>query len=438
MMRESSYNFMGMHMGKITSLSAIEILDSRGNPTIEVAVTVNNTYHACASVPSGASTGNYEACELRDNDSTRFGGKGVLKAVSNVCDIIAPQLLGKSVLDQNNIDNLLIAIDGTENKSRLGANALLGVSLACAKAKAILQDKPLYRSIVEPKEFLLPMPMMNLINGGAHSDSLLDIQEFMVIPVGAKSFSDAVRMGVEIFHALKQVLLAKNLNTNVGDEGGFAPLFKSAKEALDALMLAGEQAGYLAGVDFSLALDVAANEFYDKETNLYHMVGENKRLSCDELVHYYASLVKDYPIVSIEDGMAEDDFTGWKILTQELHSQCQLVGDDLFVTNCNRLQIGIEKELGNSILVKLNQVGTLSETIKTINLAQSKGYACVISHRSGETEDTTIADLAVAVGAGQIKTGSLSRTDRVCKYNRLLRIEAELQNKAKFANPFVK
>lgn len=417
-------------------VTAREVLDSRGNPTVEVDVRLSDGAFGRAIVPSGASTGKYEAVEKRDGDKKRYGGKGVLKAIEAVKTHIAPVLLGTDPFNQKAIDQKIIALDGTENKSNFGANALLGVSLAVAKASAASQHKSLYSYLGGDQATLLPMPMMNLINGGAHSDAPIDIQEFMIVPVGAKSFSQAIRMGAEIFHALKALLASKNLSTCVGDEGGFAPDLSSSKEVLDCLLQAGETAGYKAGIDFALALDVAANELYHEESGIYSLAGEKKCLTSAELVDYYEDLLTSYPIVSLEDGMEEDDFEGWALLNKRLGDRCQIVGDDLYVTNPKRLKIGFEQNLANSILIKLNQIGTLSETLETMEIAHDHGYTCVISHRSGETEDTTIADLAVATRAGQIKTGSLSRTDRICKYNQLLRIEEELGNRAEFVNPF--
>lgn len=421
----------------IEYLTAREVLDSRGNPTVEVDVRLSDASFGRAIVPSGASTGKYEAVEKRDGDKTRYVGKGVLKAVEAVKVHIAPKILGMDPFDQKALDHLLITLDGTENKSNFGANALLGVSLAVARAAASSKKKPLYRYIGSDNSTLLPMPMMNFINGGAHSDAPIDIQEFMIVPVGAKSFSEAIRMGAEIFQALKSLLTSKGLSTCVGDEGGFAPQLSSSKEVLDCLLQAGEKAGYCAGKDFGFALDVAANELYHEPSGIYSLKGEAKCLTSAELVDYYEDLFRDYPILSLEDGMAEDDFEGWALLNKRLGERYQIVGDDLYVTNPKRLQMGFDQNLANSILIKLNQIGTLSETLETMEIAHDRDYTCVVSHRSGETEDTTIADLAVATRAGQIKTGSLSRTDRICKYNQLLRIEEELGDRAEFLNPFL-
>jgi len=420
----------------VEHLTAREVLDSRGNPTVEVDVRLSDGAFGRAIVPSGASTGKYEAVEKRDGDKKRYSGKGVLQAVDAVKSHIAPKILGADPFDQKALDQRLIELDGTDNKSNFGANALLGVSLAVARAAAASQNKPFYRYIGSDKATLLPMPMMNFINGGAHSDAPIDIQEFMIVPVGANRFSEAIRMGAEIFHALKSLLASKNLSTCVGDEGGFAPQLSSSKDVLDCLLRAGEKAGYRAGEDFGFALDVAANELYHEESGIYSLKGEGKCLTSVELADYYEELFHDYPILSLEDGMAEDDFEGWALLNKRLGERYQIVGDDLYVTNPKRLQIGFDQNLSNSILIKLNQIGTLSETLETMKMAQTHGYTCVVSHRSGETEDTTIADLAVATRAGQIKTGSLSRTDRICKYNRLLRIEEELGDRAEFMNPF--
>jgi len=415
-------------MTAITSVRGRLILDSRGNPTVEVDVTLEDGSSGRAAVPSGASTGAHEAVELRDGDKTRWGGKGVEKAVRSVNGPIAEALTGLDAEDQGEVDASMIALDGTANKSRLGANAILGVSLACAKAAAAAQRQPLYRYIGGEDATTLPVPMMNIVNGGAHADNAIDFQEFMVMPVGAPSFSEALRCGAEIFHALKSALSAAGLSTSVGDEGGFAPRIGSAREALDHILLAIESAGYRAGTDVLVALDCAATEFFAE--GRYLMDGEGKVLSPEEMVGYLAGLARDYPIASIEDGMAEDDWAGWKLLTERLGSEAQLVGDDLFVTNVKRLARGIEDGIANSILVKVNQIGTLTETIAAVRMAQGHGYTAVMSHRSGETEDSTIADLAVALGTGQIKTGSLARSDRTAKYNQLLRIEEELGERA--------
>lgn len=417
-------------MSLIVEIYAREVLDSRGNPTVEVEVTTENGTVGSAIVPSGASTGVHEAVELRDGDKTRYLGKGTLNAVNNVNEIIAEELIGFDVFDQVGIDRALIQIDGTENKSKLGANAILGVSMAVARAAAIESDTPLYEYIGGVNSKTLPVPMMNILNGGEHADNNVDIQEFMVMPAGACSFKEALRMGTEVFHNLKSVLKSKGYNTAVGDEGGFAPNLNSNEEALKTIMEAIEKAGYVAGKDIFLALDVASSEMY--ENGKYNFKGEGKIYSSEELVNYYCDLVEKYPIISIEDGLSEDDWDGWKLLTEKIGNKVQLVGDDLFVTNYSRLNMGIEKGIANSILIKLNQIGTITETLDAIELAKTHGYTCVISHRSGETEDTTIADLAVAVNAGQIKTGSASRTDRICKYNQLLRIEDRLGENSKF------
>ena len=417
-------------MSLIVEIYAREVLDSRGNPTVEVEVTTENGTVGSAIVPSGASTGVHEAVELRDGDKTRYLGKGTLNAVNNVNEIIAEELIGFDVFDQVGIDRALIQIDGTENKSKLGANAILGVSMAVARAAAIESDTPLYEYIGGVNAKTLPVPMMNILNGGEHADNNVDIQEFMVMPAGACSFKEALRMGTEVFHNLKSVLKSKGYNTAVGDEGGFAPNLNSNEEALKTIMEAIEKAGYVAGKDIFLALDVASSEMY--ENGKYNFKGEGKIYSSEELVNYYCDLVEKYPIISIEDGLSEDDWDGWKLLTEKIGNKVQLVGDDLFVTNYSRLNTGIEKGIANSILIKLNQIGTITETLDAIELAKTHGYTCVISHRSGETEDTTIADLAVAVNAGQIKTGSASRTDRICKYNQLLRIEDRLGENSKF------
>ena len=417
-------------MSLIVEIYAREVLDSRGNPTVEVEVTTENGTVGSAIVPSGASTGVHEAVELRDGDKTRYLGKGTLNAVNNVNEIIAEELIGFDVFDQVGIDRALIQIDGIENKSKLGANAILGVSMAVARAAAIESDTPLYEYIGGVNAKTLPVPMMNILNGGEHADNNVDIQEFMVMPAGACSFKEALRMGTEVFHNLKSVLKSKGYNTAVGDEGGFAPNLNSNEEALKTIMEAIEKAGYVAGKDIFLALDVASSEMY--ENGKYNFKGEGKIYSSEELVNYYCDLVEKYPIISIEDGLSEDDWDGWKLLTEKIGNKVQLVGDDLFVTNYSRLNMGIEKGIANSILIKLNQIGTITETLDAIELAKTHGYTCVISHRSGETEDTTIADLAVAVNAGQIKTGSASRTDRICKYNQLLRIEDRLGENSKF------
>jgi enolase len=418
-------------MTEIVDIIAREILDSRGNPTVEVDVVLEDGSFGRAAVPSGASTGAHEAVEKRDGDDSRYGGKGVRQAVDAVNGEIFDALSGMDAEEQRRLDVALIDLDGTENKSRLGANAILGVSLAAAKAQAISSNLPLYRYIGGVSARVLPTPMMNIINGGAHADNPIDVQEFMILPTGADTFSEGVRMGAEIFHALRSALKAAGHNTNVGDEGGFAPNLKSADEALGFIMKAGEQAGYKAGEDFHLALDVASTEFF--KNGRYAMEGEGKTLDQGGMVDWLADLCARYPIVSVEDGCAEDDFDGWNLLTQRLGDTVQLVGDDLFVTNPARLAAGIESGLANSILVKVNQIGTLSETLDAVDMAHRSGYTAVMSHRSGETEDSTIADLAVATNCGQIKTGSLSRSDRLAKYNQLLRIEQMLGDQAVYA-----
>ena len=418
-------------MTEIVDISAREILDSRGNPTVEVDVTLEDGALGRAAVPSGASTGAHEAVEKRDDDPARYGGKGVRGAVEAVNGEIFDTLSGLDAEDQRRIDTLMIDLDGTKNKSRLGANAILGVSLATAKAAAPSAALPLYKYVGGVSARVLPTPQMNIINGGAHADNPIDIQEFMILPTGAPTFAEALRMGAEIFHSLKSGLKKAGHNTNVGDEGGFAPNIGSAHEALEFIVKAGEAAGYKAGKDFHLGLDAAASEFF--KGGKYVMAGEGKTLDAAGMVDYLAGLAAAFPIVSIEDGCAEDDLDGWKLLTDKLGGKLQIVGDDLFVTNPIRLQMGIDKGLANSILVKVNQIGTLSETLDAVDMAHRAAYTVVMSHRSGETEDTTIADLAVATGCGQIKTGSLSRSDRVAKYNQLLRIEEELDDQAVYA-----
>lgn len=415
----------------IKSLKAREIIDSRGFPTLEAEITLKDGSIALGAVPSGASTGSLEACELRDNDKSKFLGKGVLKAVTNVNNIIADKLVGLDAKNQKEIDDLMIKLDDTANKSNLGANAILAVSLACAKAQAISEKLPLFKYLGGEKSNLLPVPMMNIINGGKHADNKIDIQEFMIMPVGASSIKDAIRIGAEIFQTLKKILQKDGHNTNVGDEGGFAPNLDSARVALNYISKATKEAGYKLGEDVVLALDSASTEFY--KDGKYHLEGENKILNSDELINYYEELVNEYPIFSIEDACAEDDFEGWKKITAILGNKIQLVGDDLFVTNPKILEKGIKNKMANSILIKFNQIGTLSETLKTINLAKKSNYNNIISHRSGETEDTTIAHIAVATNAGQIKTGSLCRSDRTAKYNELIRIEEYLGEKAKYA-----
>jgi len=420
-------------MSQIIAIHSRQILDSRGNPTVEVEVVTENGVLGRAAVPSGASTGVHEAVELRDGDKHQYMGKGVLQAVRNVNETIQEALVGMLVEDQTGIDRRLLEIDGTHNKSNLGANAILGVSLACAKAAAMEVGMPLYRYIGGVNANTLPVPMMNIINGGAHSDNCVDFQEFMIMPFGASSFAEALRMGAEVFHHLKAVLKKDNLATGVGDEGGFAPDLKSNEDAIKYILQAIERAGYKAGEDIYIALDPASSELYIPEENVYHLKwSTQEKLSPEQMVSYWDNWVKKYPIVSIEDGMAEDDWTGWKLMTERMGDKIQLVGDDLFVTNVKRLSEGIEKKVANSILIKVNQIGSLTETINTVNLANKNGYTSVMSHRSGETEDTTIADLAVALNTGQIKTGSASRTDRICKYNQLLRIEEMLGYDAYF------
>jgi enolase len=420
-------------MTTISFVHAREILDSRGNPTVEVEVGTESGYFGRAAVPSGASTGEYEACELRDGDKARYLGKGTLKAVRNVREMITPRLLGMDVHDQAAIDQMMIELDGTENKSNLGANAILGVSLACAKAGAEAAALPLYRYIGGSRAITLPVPLMNIINGGAHADNNVDFQEFMIVPWGAPTFREGLRYGAEVFHSLKKVLHGKKLNTAVGDEGGFAPDLKSNAEALDIIMTAIEKAGFKPGKDIALALDVAASSFCkDKK---YVLEGEGKTLDSSAMVDFLAKLSKDYPIVSIEDGLDEHDWDGFIDLTKKIGDKVQIVGDDLFVTNVKRLKDGILRKAGNSILIKVNQIGTLTETLETIEMAKTHGFTSIASHRSGETEDTTIADLAVATNCGMIKTGSASRTDRICKYNQLLRIEEELGSLARYGWP---
>ena len=411
-------------MTKIEQIIAREVLDSRGNPTIEVDAYLEGGAFGRAIIPSGASTGEHEAVELRDGDPKRYGGKGVLKAVTNVNETIAPEIVDLDALDQVYIDSVLCGLDGTPNKGKLGANALLGVSLAVAKAAADALRIPLYQYIGGVNAKVLPVPQMNVLNGGKHADNNVDIQEFMIVPLGMKSFHEAVRAGSEVFHALKKILAEKGLATSVGDEGGFAPNLGSNREALEVLVRAIEKAGYRPGDDVALALDPAASEFFKKDG--YHLAAEGKVLASGELVSLYEEFVKDFPIVSIEDGLAEDDWSGWRLLTERLGGRIQIVGDDIFVTNTLRLARGIEEGVANSILIKLNQIGTLTETLDTIEMAKRAGYTSVISHRSGESEDVTIAHVAVAVNAGQIKTGSASRTDRIAKYNELMRIEEEL------------
>ena len=413
-------------MPEIIDIFGRELLDSRGNPTLEVEVFLADGSKGKAIVPSGASTGAHEACELRDGDKKRYLGKGVLKAVRNVNEIIAPEIIGYYATEQTLIDKMMIDLDGTPNKTKLGANAILGVSMALSRAAAESRGMALYQYLGGVNAKKIPVPMMNIINGGSHADNNVDLQEFMIMPFGAESFTESLRMGAEIFHTLKSILKKKGYNTSVGDEGGFAPNLKSNEEALQLIVEAIEKAGYKPGDEVMIALDPASSEFYDKKIKKYNLASEKKKLTSNQMVDYYAKLVKKYPIYSIEDGMAEDDWHGWKVMTDKLGKEIQIVGDDLFVTNINRLKQGFEKGVANSILIKLNQIGTVSETLDVIEAAYKAGYTCVISHRSGETEDTYIADLAVAVNSGQIKTGSLCRTDRIAKYNQLLRIEEEI------------
>src|SRR5690554_4217837 len=417
----------------ITDVYAREVLDSRGNPTVEVEVYTESGAFGRALVPSGASTGEYEAVELRDGDKKRYLGKGVLKAVDNVNNIIALEVLGLNVLDQVGIDQTLIELDGTPNKAKFGANAILGVSMAVARAAADYLEVPIYNYLGGFNARQLPVPMLNILNGGSHADNNVDLQEFMIMPVGAPNYTEAMRWGAEVFHNLRKVLQARGLNTGVGDEGGFAPNLGSNEEAILVILEAIEKAGYKPGKDIYLAMDVAASEFYNKETKKYVLAGEGgKELTSEQLSDFYVELVKKYPILSIEDGLDENDWAGWKYLTEKLGNKIQLVGDDLFVTNTAKLKEGIEKNIANSILIKVNQIGTLTETFEAIEMAKRAGYTAVISHRSGETEDTTIADIAVATNAGQIKTGSASRTDRIAKYNQLIRIEDELGMTSKY------
>ncbi|MFV0517626.1 MAG: phosphopyruvate hydratase [Aminipila sp.] len=417
----------------IEDVIAREVLDSRGNPTVEVEVYLEDGSMGRAIVPSGASTGIHEAVELRDGDKSRYLGKGTLKAVENVNEIIAEEIIGYNVFDQVGLDKLLIELDGTPNKSKLGANAILAVSMAAADAASNCLGLPLFQYLGGVNGKTLPTPMMNILNGGSHADNTVDIQEFMIMPVGAESFREALRMGAEVFHNLKSVLKAKGLNTSVGDEGGFAPNLATNEEAIQVILEAIEKAGYKAGDDIMLALDVAASEFYDDKTKTYNLTGEGVTRTVEEMVAYYEMLVAKYPIISIEDGLAEDDWAGWKLLTEKLGGKVQLVGDDLFVTNTERLEEGIKKGIANSILIKVNQIGTLTETFDAIEMAKKAGYTAVVSHRSGETEDVTIADIVVGLNAGQIKTGSLSRTDRIAKYNQLLRIEEMLDISGQYA-----
>lgn len=419
-------------MSTIIDIYAREVLDSRGNPTVEVEVLTESGAFGRALVPSGASTGAYEAVELRDEDQSRFLGKGVLKAVENVNEIIGPEIVGSDVLDQVGIDRAMIELDQTKNKAKLGANAILGVSIGVARAAADLLGLPLYQYLGGVGAKDLPVPMMNILNGGEHADNNVDIQEFMIMPVGADSFREATRMSAEIFHTLGKVLRERGLSTSVGDEGGYAPNLESNAQALETIIEAIEKAGYKPGEEVVLALDVAATEIYDADKKVYVLAGENRELTSDEMIDWYEELIEKFPIISIEDGLGEDDWNGWQKLTDRLGKKIQIVGDDLFVTNSAKLEEGIEKQVANSILIKLNQIGTITETLETIELAKTHGYTNVISHRSGETEDTTIADLAVATNAGQIKTGAPSRTDRVAKYNQLMRIEDDMVGRSNF------
>ena len=420
-------------MGSISKITARQIIDSRGNPTVEADVYTSDGFFGRAAVPSGASTGKYEAVELRDNDLSFYNGKGVLKAVSNINNLINEELRNYSVFDQEKLDNKLVSIDGTENKSNLGANAMLAVSLACAKAAANCKNQYLYESLGNHETYELPIPMMNILNGGSHADNKIDFQEFMVMPIGAKSFSQALQMGTEVFHALKRELISKGYSTNVGDEGGFAPNLSSNKEAIEIVLQAIEKAGYKPGEDIFIAIDAAASEFYNHDEKKYHFHQSNgEKLNSEEMVDFWQDWVDRYPIISIEDGLDEDDWDAWKLITMKLGDKIQLVGDDLFVTNVKRLEYGIKKGIANSILIKVNQIGTLTETISSVKMAKQNSYTSIMSHRSGETEDTTIADLSVALMTGQIKTGSASRSDRVAKYNQLLRIEEMLGERALF------
>jgi len=420
-------------MSIITEVFARQILDSRGNPTVEAEVVTENGIVGRAAVPSGASTGIHEAVELRDGDKSKFMGKGVLKAVDNINNQISDALVGEYIFDQNEIDQIMLDLDGTDNKSKLGANAILAVSLAVAKAAAEEAGQSLYRYIGGVNANTLPIPLMNILNGGSHADNSIDFQEFMIMPVNAPTFSESLRMGVEVFHHLKDVLKSKGYSTNVGDEGGFAPNIKSNEEAIETVLQAIEKAGYKPGEDIYIAIDAAVSEMYNTESGIYTFhKSDNRRMNSTELVAYWKEWTSKYPILSIEDGLAEDDWEGWKLITEAIGDKVQLVGDDLFVTNVKRLQMGIDQKVANSILVKVNQIGSLTETINTVNLATRNSYTNIMSHRSGETEDTTIADLAVALNSGQIKTGSASRTDRIAKYNQLIRIEEELGGMAYF------
>ncbi|GAB4289920.1 MAG: phosphopyruvate hydratase [Marinilabiliales bacterium] len=420
-------------MSTIIEINARQILDSRGNPTVEVDVITESGIVGRAAVPSGASTGKHEAVELRDKDPKIYHGKSVLKAVENVNTVIAENIIGMDVTEQNLIDKIMIELDSTENKSKLGANAILGVSLAVARAGAVLTDLPLFQYVGGINANVLPIPMMNILNGGSHADNKIDIQEFMIMPVGADSFSRALQMGAEVFHTLKSVLKAKGHTTNVGDEGGFAPNLSSNEEAIEVVLEAIEKASYKPGKDIYIALDPAASEFYDENKHVYHFESINKDFTSEKMIDYWKKWVNDYPVISIEDGLHEDDWDGWKLMTKELGDKIQIVGDDLFVTNVKRLKHGIDNNIANSILIKVNQIGTLTETVNAVNLAYKHAYTAVISHRSGETEDVTIADLAVGLNTGLIKTGSASRSDRIAKYNQLLRIEEYLGEAAEYA-----
>ena len=420
-------------MSNIKNIIARQIIDSRGNPTVEAEVYLNDGSFGRAAVPSGASTGKYEAVELRDNDPSFYNGKSVLKAVSNIERIIRPELIGLTIDDQQKIDDIILKLDGTENKSNLGANSMLAVSLACAKASASYKKQSLFSSICEREQYELPIPMMNILNGGSHADNKIDFQEFMVMPVGADTFSHALQMGTEIFHALKNELKSNGYSTNVGDEGGFAPNLSSNHEAIEIVLKSVSSAGFTAGKDIFIAIDAAASEFYDSKENVYHFhQSTGEKLSPSEMVDFWNDWINKYPIISIEDGLDEDDWDSWKLMTEKMGENIQLVGDDLFVTNVKKLSKGIDEKVANSILIKVNQIGTLTETINAVELAQKNSYTSIMSHRSGETEDTTIADLSVALQTGQIKTGSASRSDRVAKYNQLLRIEENLGKKAVF------
>ena len=419
-------------MSQIIGIRGRQILDSRGNPTVEVEVYTENGAMGRAAVPSGASTGVHEACELRDGDKKVYMGKGVMQAVNNVNNVLNEELRGMFVTEQKSIDNKMMELDGTPNKSRLGANAILGVSLACAKAAAMENNQELFRYLGGVNSYTLPIPMMNILNGGSHADNSIDFQEFMIMPVGAPTFSEALRMGAEVFHNLRSVLKSKGMSTNVGDEGGFAPNLGSNQEAIECILQAIEKAGYRPGEDVYIALDAAASEFYLEDEKMYHLKWSGEKLTAAQMSDFWADWVKKYPVISIEDGMAEDDWDGWKLMTDTIGDRCQLVGDDLFVTNVERLRMGLDRKVANSILVKLNQIGTLTETIDAVNLAMRNNYTAIISHRSGETEDTTIADLVVALNTGLIKTGSASRTDRICKYNQLMRIEEGLGDQAQY------